>query len=46
MKRDLELLLLKLADGGWIRRRSDPRTPPPWEKRLESQESVVRQKQR
>jgi hypothetical protein len=46
MKRDVELLLLKLADGGRILRFSDPRSGLSLEKKLESKESVARQKQR
>ena len=46
MKRDVELLLLKLADGGRVLRFSDPQSGLSLEKRLESQESVARQKRR
>jgi hypothetical protein len=46
MRRDVELLLLKLADGGRILRFSDPRSGLSLEKRHESEESVARQKRR
>lgn len=46
MKRDIELLLLKLADGGRILRLSEPRSGLCLEKRLDSQESIARQKER
>jgi hypothetical protein len=46
MKRNIELLLLKLADGGRILRLSEPRSGLCLEKRLDSHESVARQKQR
>lgn len=46
MKPDVEMLLLKLADGGRILRFSDPKSGLSLEKRLESQEPVARQKQR
>ena len=46
MKRNIELLLLKLADGGRILRLSEPHSGLCLEKRLDSYESVARQKQR
>lgn len=46
MKRDIELLLLKLADGGRILRLSESRSGLCLEKRLDPQESVARQKER
>lgn len=46
MKRNIELLLLKLADGGRIVRFSEPHSGLCLEKRLDSQESVARQKER
>lgn len=46
MKRDIELLLLKLADGGRILRLSEPQSGLCLEKRLDAQESVARQKER
>ncbi|GDY20152.1 hypothetical protein LBMAG56_14970 [Verrucomicrobiota bacterium] len=46
MKRDVELLLLKLADGGRILRFSEPQSGLCLEKRLDSTESVARQKAR
>lgn len=46
MKRNIELLLLKLADGGRILRLSEPRSGLCLEKRLDSQKSVARQKDR
>lgn len=46
MKRDIELLLLKLADGGRILRLSEPRSGLCLEKRLDPRDSVLRQKQR
>jgi hypothetical protein len=46
MNRDIELLLLKLADGGRILRLSEPHSGLCLEKRLDSQESVARQKER
>ncbi len=46
MKRDVELLLLKLADGGRILRFSEPQSGLFLEKRLDSTESVARQKAR
>ena len=46
MKRNIELLLLKLADGGRILRFSEPQSGLCLEKRLDSQGSVARQKER
>jgi len=46
MKREIDLLLLKLADGGRILRFSDPQSDLSLEKRLDPQEPVARQKQR
>ena len=43
MKRDVELLLLKLADGGRILRFSEPQSGLCLEKRLDTRESVARQ---
>jgi hypothetical protein len=46
MKRDIETLLLKLADGARILRLSDPESGLCLEKRLDPMQSVARQKQR
>ena len=46
MKRNIEFLLLKLADGGRILRLSEPNSGLCLEKRLDTQESVTRQKER
>jgi hypothetical protein len=46
MKRDLEILLVKLADGARILRLSDPASGLCLEKRLDPTESVARQKER
>ncbi len=46
MKRSIELLLLKLADGGRILRLYEPCSGLCLEKRLQTDESVARQKQR
>jgi hypothetical protein len=46
MERNIELFLLKLADGGRILRLSEPRSGLCLEKRLESKKSVARQKAR
>lgn len=46
MKRNIELLLLKLADGGRILRWSEPRSGLCLEKRLDPHEPVARQKER
>lgn len=45
MKRDIELLLLKLADGGRILRLSEPHSGLCLEKRLDARQSVSRQKE-
>ncbi len=46
MKRDIEMLLLKLADGGRILRLSEPQSGVCLEKRLDPTQSVARQKDR
>ncbi len=46
MKHNIEILLLKLADGGRILRLCEPRSGLCLEKRLDAQESVARQKER
>ena len=46
MKREIEMLLLKLADGARILRLSDRASGLGLEKRLDPAESVARQKQR
>jgi hypothetical protein len=46
MKRDIEMLLLKLADGARVLRLSDPKSGLCLEKRLDLAESVARQKER
>ena len=46
MKRDIEMLLLKLADGARILRLSDPESGLCLEKRLDPAQSVARQKER
>ena len=46
MKRDIEMLLLKLADGARILRLSEPQSGLCLEKRLDAEESVARQKKR
>ncbi len=46
MKRDIELLLLKLADGARILRLSEPHAGLCLEKRLDCRVSVARQKAR
>ena len=46
MKRNIELLPFKLADGGRILRLSEPQSGLCLEKRLDSRESVARQKAR
>ena len=46
MKRSIELLLLKLADGGRILRFQEPASGLCLEKRLEPDQSVARQKER
>jgi hypothetical protein len=44
MKRDIEMLLLKLADGARILRLREPESGLCLEKRLDPAQSVVRQK--
>ncbi|MDA1272555.1 MAG: hypothetical protein O2960_00680 [Verrucomicrobia bacterium] len=46
MKRDIEMLLLKLTDGGRILRLNDAQSGLCLEKRLNPQDSVSRQKER
>jgi len=46
MKRHVEMLLLKLADGGRILRLSEPQSGLCLEKRLDAHGSVARQKER
>ncbi len=46
MKRDIEMLLLKLADGSRILRFSERQSGLSLEKRVDNEESVARQKQR
>jgi hypothetical protein len=46
MKRDIEMLLLKLADGARVLRISEPESGLCLEKRLDATQSVARQKQR
>ena len=46
MKGRIEMLLLKLADGGRILRFCEPESGLCLEKRLQPEESVVRQKER
>lgn len=46
MKREIELFLLKLADGGRILRLSEPQSGLCLEERLDPQDSVARQKER
>jgi hypothetical protein len=46
MKRDIEMLLLKLADGARILRLSEPESGLCLEKRLDPAQPVVRQKER
>jgi hypothetical protein len=46
MKRDIEMLLLKLADGARVLRLSDPASGLCLEKRLDPAQSVARQKER
>jgi hypothetical protein len=46
MKRDIEMLLLKLADGARVLRISEPESGLCLEKRLDAAQSVARQKQR
>ena len=46
MKREIEMLLLKLADGARVLRFSEPESGLCLEKRLDADQSVARQKQR
>ena len=46
MKREIELLLLRLTDGARILRVSEPESGLCLEKRLDPTQSVARQKQR
>ena len=46
MKRSIEMLLLKLADGGRVLRFCEPSSGLSLEKRLEPDKSVAQQKQR
>ena len=46
MKRSVELLLLKLADGGRVLRIQEPTSGLCLEKRLDPAQSVARQKER
>lgn len=46
MKRDMEMLLLKLADGARLLRVSDPESGLYLEERLDPRQSVARQKER
>jgi hypothetical protein len=46
MKRDIEMLLLKLTDGARILRLSEPQSGLCLEKRLDPTQSVARQKDR
>jgi hypothetical protein len=46
MKRDIEMLLLKLTDGARILRLSDPKSGLCLEMRLDPAQSVARQKER
>lgn len=46
MKRDVELLLLKLTDGARVLRLSEPKSGLCLEKRLDPTQSVARQKAR
>lgn len=46
MNRKIELVSLKLADGGRILRFSDPESGLCLEKRLDSNDSIARQKDR
>jgi hypothetical protein len=46
VKRNIELLLVKLADGGRLLRLREPQSGLCLEKRLDPQESVARQKER
>jgi hypothetical protein len=44
VKREIEMLLLKLADGGRVLRFTEPQSGLSLEKRLEPRESIARQK--
>ena len=46
MKRDIEMLLLKLADNARVLRLSEPQSGLCLEKRFDPDQSVARQKQR
>jgi hypothetical protein len=46
VKRDIEMLLLKLSDGSRVLHFSERQSGLCLEKRLESEESIARQKQR
>jgi hypothetical protein len=46
MKRNIELLSLKLTDGGRVLRWSEPQSGLCLEKRLDPQQPVARQKER
>ena len=46
MKRDIEMLLLRLADDARVLRLSEPKSGLCLEKRLDPNQSVARQKQR
>lgn len=46
MKRDIELLLIKLADGGRIMRSSEPASGLCLEKRIDAKDPIARQKER
>lgn len=46
MKREIEMLLFKLADGARILRFSEPESGLSLEKRLDPKQSIARQKQR
>jgi hypothetical protein len=46
VKRDIEMLLLKLADNARVLRLSEPQSGLCLEKRLDPDQSVARQKQR
>lgn len=46
MKHEIEMLLLKLADGGRVIRFSEPQSGLCLEKRIEPSQSVAQQKER
>jgi hypothetical protein len=46
MKRDIEILLIKLTDGGRIMRWSEPASGLCLEKRVDATDSIARQKER